>query len=126
MTTKVFAKPTDTGVEFLSTTFDATDSGEVRPGFEDATKYTNAGWLPVVRADRPATDPGYMSVFDGWVITGEAVTESWTVVQRPQPYLSWTWEEGQGWQPPTPMPETEGTWSWDEDAGEWVDLSPSE
>jgi hypothetical protein len=42
----------------------------------------------------------------------------------PQPYLSWSWVEGEGWQPPAPMPETEGMWVWDEDAGEWVDVTP--
>lgn len=122
MSARVFAKATDSGLEFLSTTFDATESDDVRPGFEDATKYTNAGWLPVVRVERPEPDPGYMSVFDGWVITSDAVSESWTVAQRPQPYPSWSWVEGEGWQPPTPRPEGD-EWEWDEDTLTWVEPS---
>ena len=121
MTAKVFAKQAASGLDFLSTTFDATESEDVRPGFEDATKYTNTGWLPVVRVERPEPDPGYMSVFDGWVITPDAVSESWTVVQRPQPYPSWSWVEGEGWQPPTPSPEG-GPYTWDEDTLTWVSL----
>jgi hypothetical protein len=123
MTAKVFAKTTGNGLDFLSTTFDATESDDVRPGFEDATKYAHEGWLPVVRVERPETDPGYMTVFAGWVLTDEAVSESWDVVQRPQPYPSWSWVQGEGWQAPVPMPEGDG-WQWDESAGEWVDVTP--
>jgi hypothetical protein len=42
----------------------------------------------------------------------------------PQPFLSWSLDGDYDWQAPVPMPETEGMWSWDEDAGEWVDLTP--
>lgn len=45
----------------------------------------------------------------------------------PQPFPSWTLNATTAlWDAPTPMPETEGMWSWDEDAGEWVNLRPSE
>ena len=45
----------------------------------------------------------------------------------PQPFLSWVLNPDTAlWDAPVPMPEDEGMWSWDEDAGEWVDLSPSE
>jgi hypothetical protein len=121
MSAKVFAKQTSSGLDFISTTFDATESDDVRPGFEEATKYTDAGWLPVVRVARPEPDPGYISVFDGWVITSDAVSESWTVVQRPQLYPSWSWVEGEGWQPPTPSPEGD-EWEWDEETLTWVSL----
>ena len=42
----------------------------------------------------------------------------------PQPFASWSLDEYHDWQAPVPMPETEGVWSWDENAGEWVDLTP--
>lgn len=37
----------------------------------------------------------------------------------PQPYPSWTRNNG-NWQPPTPMP-TEGRWRWDEDSLSWLE-----
>jgi hypothetical protein len=37
----------------------------------------------------------------------------------PQPFPSWTWDDG--WQPPAPMPD-EGSWQWDEDAQSWVEV----
>jgi len=44
----------------------------------------------------------------------------------PQPFSSWSLDGNYDWQAPAPMPETEGMWSWDEDAGAWVDLTPAE
>lgn len=44
----------------------------------------------------------------------------------PQPFPSWTLDANHDWQPPTPIPETDGMWSWDEDAQAWVDLTPAE
>ena len=37
----------------------------------------------------------------------------------PQPYPSWTRDNG-NWQPPTPMP-TEGRWRWDEETLTWIE-----
>jgi hypothetical protein len=43
----------------------------------------------------------------------------------PQPFPSWVLNPDTAlWDAPVPMPETEGMWSWDEDAGEWVNLTP--
>lgn len=39
----------------------------------------------------------------------------------PQPFPSWTLDENYDWQPPVPMPTTEGSWEWDEDLGAWTD-----
>lgn len=44
----------------------------------------------------------------------------------PQPFSSWTLDANHDWQPPTPMPETEGMWAWDEDTLSWVDATPAE
>lgn len=41
----------------------------------------------------------------------------------PQPYPSWTLDAQHDWQPPTPMPEAQGMWTWDEDTLSWVDVS---
>lgn len=41
----------------------------------------------------------------------------------PQPYASWTLDESTcRWAPPSPRPESDGIWAWDESAGQWVDL----
>lgn len=45
--------------------------------------------------------------------------------RRPQPYPSWLYDmDSYGWVPPVPMPDTEGSWVWNEDAGEWTDNTP--
>jgi len=38
----------------------------------------------------------------------------------PQPYESWTLDENNDWQPPTPMPSTGGPYRWSEEDLEWV------
>jgi hypothetical protein len=38
----------------------------------------------------------------------------------PQPFASWTRDDGV-WLPPTPRPDTEGNWQWNEDEQEWQD-----
>ena len=123
MTAKVFARTSATGLEFLSTTFDATDSDDMRPGM-DPDALPGDGWLPVVRVDRPDPEPGYVANFGGWVLSANAVSESWEIAQRPQPYPSCPWVEGEGWQPPAPMPADGGPWSWDESTLSWVEVTP--
>ena len=59
-----------------------------------------------------------------WVGTESKVGIGWTYDETdgfrpPQPYPSWSWD-GTGWQPPTPMPEDGGFYSWDEDSQAWV------
>ncbi len=39
---------------------------------------------------------------------------------RPQPYPSWTLDNNNDWQPPTPMPSTGGPYNWSEEDLEWV------
>lgn len=42
----------------------------------------------------------------------------------PQPFASWVWDGG-AWTAPAPMP-SDGDWSWDETAQEWIDTTPPE
>lgn len=37
----------------------------------------------------------------------------------PSPYRGWVWD-GQAWMPPTPRPQENGPWWWDEESGSWV------
>jgi hypothetical protein len=39
---------------------------------------------------------------------------------QPQPYPSWTLDENNDWNPPTPMPTTGGSYNWSEEDLEWV------
>ena len=41
----------------------------------------------------------------------------------PQPYASWALDANDDWQPPTPMPEDDKRYSWDEDTTSWVEVT---
>jgi hypothetical protein len=47
------------------------------------------------------------------------------VFVAPQPYPSWTLDENHDWQPPVPMPESDGETSyyWSEDDIAWLEIS---
>lgn len=36
-----------------------------------------------------------------------------------RPYASWVLDENYDWQPPIPMPETGGPWTWNEELQDW-------
>lgn len=59
---------------------------------------------------------------EAWCLTSGgfevSAVATFTAPRPPQPYPSWTWEDG-AWQPPIPYP-SEGDWVWDEDLGDWV------
>lgn len=64
-----------------------------------------------------------------WVVTDDdRIGIGWTLhddgFRPPQPYPSWTWQEG-AWTAPVPQPD--GDYWWDEDAGSWVEwVEPDE
>ena len=41
------------------------------------------------------------------------------VFVAPQPYPSWSLDENHDWQPPTPMPEDDKGYSWNEETQTW-------
>ena len=41
------------------------------------------------------------------------------IFTQPQPYQSWTLNADHEWQAPTPKPDADGCWFWDETAQEW-------
>jgi hypothetical protein len=45
------------------------------------------------------------------------------VFVAPQPFASWSLDANHDWQPPTPMPEEGGPYTWDEDTLTWVSVS---
>ena len=52
---------------------------------------------------------------------GSSYDETADVFIAPQPFGSWTLDGNHDWQPPTPRPDT-GSWSWNEDTGQWVEI----
>ena len=50
------------------------------------------------------------------------IGDTWngTVFIAPQPFESWTLDENNDWQAPTPMPLTGGPYRWSEEDLEWV------
>lgn len=61
----------------------------------------------------------YRGVYAGIGWTYDPVKD---VFIEPQPYPSWTLDENNNWQPPTPNPMdgTNGYWNWNEETTSWV------
>ena len=41
----------------------------------------------------------------------------------PEPFPSWSLDENHDWQPPTPHPDDDKSYSWDEDSQTWVEIT---
>lgn len=59
-----------------------------------------------------------------WHGTDTKVGIGWTYSEQdgfrpPQPYPSWTWDDG--WHTPVSYPDGDGDYEWDEDALTWVE-----
>lgn len=85
------------GVVYRSTDQDVLTSVRVRWQADDSI--TVAAWLesPLGRVE---------------------ASETFTAPRPPQPYPSWTWQNG-AWTPPTPYPDDGGEYQWNEDAQAW-------
>jgi len=85
----------------------------------------NKGWHKVVdSAGKPTTgtEPGYHWVYDAeWSVEDGHVVGVWQVAQRPQPYPSWSFVEGEGWVAPVAKPDDDKYYYWDEDGQQWVE-----
>ena len=46
------------------------------------------------------------------------------VFVAPQPYPSWSLDDNSDWQPPTPMPEDDNMYSWNEETQSWDLVEP--
>ena len=46
------------------------------------------------------------------------------VFVAPQPYPSWSLDDNNDWQPPTPMPEDDNVYSWNEETQSWDLVEP--
>lgn len=73
--------------------------------------------LYVLRTSYNATINGYRKQYAGVGYTYDDVRDEFVA---PQPYASWTLNENNDWQPPTPMPSIGGPYRWSEEDLEWV------
>ena len=60
---------------------------------------------------------GYRKQYAGIGFTYDSVRDEFVASQ---PFASWTLDENNDWQPPTPMPSTGGPYRWSEEDLEWV------
>ncbi len=56
--------------------------------------------------------------------TGYTYDSDRDVFVAPSPYPSWSLDENSDWQPPTPMPEDDNMYSWNEDTQSWDSVEP--
>jgi len=82
----------------------------------------NAGWYKIEGTPKPEVKPasGYIWTYGAtWSVEDRKVYGEWSQTQRPQPYPSWSWVDGEGWVPPVPQPD--GDYVWDEESQNWVE-----
>jgi hypothetical protein len=80
------------------------------------------GWVKIIGHPMPSekTAPGYHWTYgESWSVENGVVYGEWSETQRPQPYPSWSWVDGEGWVPPVPQPD--GDYYWDENSQSWVE-----
>lgn len=56
--------------------------------------------------------------------TGYTYDQDKDVFVAPQPYPSWSLDDNSDWQPPTPMPEDDNLYSWNEETQDWDLVEP--
>ena len=56
--------------------------------------------------------------------TGYTYDSDSDVFVAPQPYPSWSLDDNSDWQAPTPMPENDNMYSWNEDTQSWDLVEP--
>lgn len=80
------------------------------------------GWHLVKGTEKPTepVEPGYRYEYGAeWSVEDGKVYGVWSVKQRPQPYPSWNWVDGEGWVAPVPYPDDGADYFWDETAQTW-------
>ena len=83
----------------------------------------NFGWHLVQGTAKPTaeTKPGYCWRYGAsWSENDGAVYGTWNEEKRPQPFPSWTWQDGEGWVPPVEMPDDGHDYYWDEETQKWI------
>lgn len=79
--------------------------------------YENQPWHSGLTCKRISYNNNIRKQYAGIGFTYDDVRDEFVA---PQPYASWTLDENNDWQPPTPMPSTGGPYRWSEEDLEWV------
>ena len=95
------------------------DETELIEGLDPETWYGNFRGQTCVRTSYNAATNGYRKQYAGTGFTYDHVADQFVA---PQPYASWTLDENNDWQAPTPKPD--GNYYWSEEDLEWVAISP--
>ena len=91
------------------------DETELIEGLHPEVWYGNFRGQVCKRTSYNATTNGYRKQYAGIGYTYDDVRDEFV---QPQPYPSWTLDENNDWQPPTPKPSEDYEWS--EEDLEWV------
>jgi len=79
--------------------------------------YENQPWHSGLTCKRTSYNSKIRKQFCGIGFTYDDVRDEFVA---PQPFESWTLDENNDWNPPTPMPSTGGPYRWSEEDLEWV------
>jgi hypothetical protein len=79
--------------------------------------YENQSWHSGLTCKRTSYNNNIRGIYAGIGFTYDAVND---VFIASQPFPSWSLDENDDWQPPTPMPSTGGPYEWSEEDLEWV------
>ena len=93
------------------------DETELIEGLDPETWYGNFRGQVCKRTSYNAATNGYRKQYAGIFFTYDHVRDEFV---QPQPFKSWTLDENNDWQPPTPMPLSGGRYIWSEEDLEWV------
>jgi hypothetical protein len=92
------------------------DENELIDGLDTETWYGNFRNQVCVRTSYNSNIRGkYASI-------GDSYNPDEDIFIAPRPYPSWN-RVGSYWEPPTPQPENDKRYSWNEDTGSWNELS---
>ena len=93
------------------------DENELIEGLDPETWYGNFRGQVCKRTSYNAVTNGYRKHYAAIGYTYDEVRDEFVT---PQPHPSWTLDENNDWQPPTPKPSTGGPYRWSEEDLEWV------
>jgi len=80
-----------------------------------STLYGHTNWVQTSYND---------SVRKQFAGTGYTYDSDSDIFVAPQPYPSWSLDDNSDWQAPTPMPEDDNKYSWNEDTQSWDLVEP--
>ena len=89
------------------------DENELIDGLDTETYYAQGTPYTVKRTSYNG------SIRKQYAFIGCTYDEANDIFISPQPYPSWSLDEDFNWQAPTPMPEDDKIYFWNEEVGEW-------